>query len=1037
MFLSDLSIKRPVFATVMMLALVTLGVFSYRRLAIDMFPNVEIPVVSIVTVYPGASPESIEREVSKPIEEAVNPIAGVKHVSSISREGVSTVVIEFELEVRVNDAVQDVNSKIAAVRGTLPRDVEDPIIRKLDFGGMPVLSLAIRSDRLTPRELTSLVERKIKRRLENISGVGRVDLIGTSERAVNIEIDPVRLSAIGMGVDEVVAGVRQENVNTPVGRLTSGATEYPLRLSGKPRTAEGFRAMVIGERGGRPVTLGEIARIDDGVLEERSFALVNGVPAVALDILKQTGANTVDVVDDVKAEVETLKGEMPQGVEIGLVRDGSVFIRDAVEDVEVTLVLGGLLTVFIVFLFLNSWRSTVITGLTLPVAVISAFIIMYALNMTLNMLTLMALSLAIGMLIDDAIVVRENIVRHLEKGQDHFTAARVGTSEIGLAVLATSFSIMAVFLPVAYMKGIMGRFFFSFGMTIAFAVAVSLFVSFTLDPMLSSRWHDPDIEKTGRRRGLKRLLDLFNEWFDRTADRYRDAIGWALDHRKTVVLLAVAAFFSGIFLFRMLPQEFQTKFDKGEFSVSFRASPQSSIRETRARTEAVLAVLAEIPEIDLTYASVGGGDAGSVRSGSIFVRLKPRSERARDQYEVQAEVRERLQKVPGLFFAVSEAGRLDGGRPLEISVRGDDIELLKKYAEEIRRHMYTIPGIVDIDIPMTQQTSEYRLVVDREKAADLGLSSGRVTSTLAALVGGQQVSTFEDEEGEAREVRVRLPEDLRGSLENVGALNLSIPGGGLVPLREFVRAEAAVTPAEINRKDLIREVKIMADLDRIALGTAATEISKFAGTMPMAPGYGVVMGGEQERMVESFGYIMEALVLAVVFVYLILAAQFESFIAPLSIMLSLPLSIVGMAGMLFLTRDTLNIMSQIGLIMLMGLVTKNAILLVDFAKRMTEEEEMPRRDALVEAGRIRLRPIMMTTLAMIFGMLPLFFALGAGAEMRAPMARAVVGGLITSTVLTLIVVPVAYTILDDLESWFMRLWRGGKPHGGNDGSARS
>ncbi|MRR11546.1 efflux RND transporter permease subunit, partial [bacterium] len=591
MFLSDLSIKRPVFATVLMLALVTLGVFSYRRLAIDMFPDVEIPVLSVITQFPGASPETVEREVTKKLEQAVNPISGVKHVYSTSREGLSTVIVEFNLEVKINDAAQDARSKISAIRNDLPAGIQEPVIQKLDIGGMAIVSLAVRSDQMTARELTTLVDRKVKRRIENLPGVGKVDLVGESQREVAVDLDPSRLDALGLGVDEVVAGLSGENVNTPLGRLDRGGQEMPVRVSGKPREVAGFRSMVVASRGGVPVTLGEIADVKDTIEERRKLALVNGVPAVAIDVFKQSKANTVGVVEAVTKEVDRLRGELPPSVEIQLVRDGSVMIKESVHDVTNTLVIGAILTVLIVFLFLNSWRSTVITGLTLPISVISSFIVMYFLGMTLNVMTLMALSLAIGLLIDDAIVVRENIVRHLEEGQDHMTAARVGTAEIGLAVLATTLSIVAVFVPVAFMKGIMGRFFFQFGITVAFAVLVSLFVSFTLDPMLSSRWVDPDVERIGNRHAVARALDRFNDWFDRTADRYKGLIAWALDHRKAVLAAATAAFVVGIGLFGTLQSEFMANPDQAEFQIKFKTAPDASFEETRGRMDAVLAEL--------------------------------------------------------------------------------------------------------------------------------------------------------------------------------------------------------------------------------------------------------------------------------------------------------------------------------------------------------------------------------------------------------------------------------------------------------------
>ncbi len=1026
MFLSDLSIKRPVFATVLMLALVTLGAFSYRRLAIDMFPDIEIPVLSVITQYPGASPETVEREVTKKLEQAVNPISGVKHVYSTSREGLSTVIVEFNLEVKINDAAQDARSKISAIRNDLPAGIQEPVIQKLDIGGMAIVSLAVRSPDMTPRELTTLVDRKVKRRIENLPGVGKVDLVGESAREVAVDLDPSRLDALGLGVDEVVSGLAGENVNTPLGRLDRGGQEMPVRVSGKPREVSGFRSMVVATRGGVPIALGEIAEVRDTVEEQRKLALVNGVPAVAIDVFKQSRANTVGVVEAVTKEIEELRSELPPSVEIQLVRDGSVMIKESVHDVTTTLIIGAILTVLIVFLFLNSWRSTVITGLTLPISVISSFIVMYFLGMTLNVMTLMALSLAIGLLIDDAIVVRENIVRHLEEGKDHMTAARVGTAEIGLAVLATTMSIVAVFVPVAFMKGIMGRFFFQFGITVAFAVLVSLFVSFTLDPMLSSRWVDPDVERIGKRHAVARALDRFNEWFDRTADRYKGLIAWALDHRKSVLAFATAAFFAGIGLFGTLESEFMANPDQAEFQVKFKTAPDASFEETRGRMEAVLAELKKMPEVRHTYASIGAGDMGTVRDARVYVKLVEKSERTKHAKVLASEARDRIAGIAGIIPSVEMQSDEFAEKPVMVSIRGEEIPLLKKYAAELKKAVYGIPGIVDVETTLELDLPEYRLVVDRERAADVGLSTPAIARTVGALVGGQVVTTYEDEEGEAVDVRVRLPLEMRRDVGQIGDLRIAVPGGrgsapALVPLSELVKAERATTPSEISRRDLSREVLLTANLDGLPLGTAAQKIQEAAAKIDMAPGYQVFFPGEAERMEESFGYMAEALLLAVVFVYLILAAQFESFIDPLSIMLSLPLSIVGMAGMLALTRDTLSIMSLIGLILLMGLVTKNAILLVDYTK-VLRKNGMERREALITAGRTRLRPILMTTLAMIFGMLPLALGLGQGAEMRAPLGRAVIGGLITSTILTLLVVPVVYALFDDFALFIHRRW---------------
>jgi HAE1 family hydrophobic/amphiphilic exporter-1 len=1021
MVLSDLSIKRPVFAAVLMLALVTLGLFSFRQLAIDQFPNVDVPVVSVVTKFPGASPESVEREVTKRIEDAVNPISGVKHVTSMSYEGVSTVIVEFQLEVKINDAAQDARAKISAIRGDLPQGIEEPIINKLDFADLPIVSLAVRSATLSSKDLSSMVDKRVRRRFENIPGVGKVNLVGLAKREVNVDVDPLRLQALGMGVDEVMAGLQSENVNTPLGRLDRNGSEYTLRVSGKPAMVDQFRSMTIAQRNGRPIQLGEIAEVRDGVEEQRSLAMVNGVPAIGLDIMKQSGANTVGTVDTVKKEITRLRSELPPDVTIDMVRDGSTFIRDSVADVEETLFLGGILTIFIVFCFLNSWRSTVITGLTLPISVISSFIVMYFLNMTINTMTLMALSLAIGLLIDDAIVVRENIVRHLERGEDHFTAARKATSEIGLAVMATSFSIIAVFVPVAFMKGIVGRFFFQFGITVAFAVLVSLFVSFTLDPMLSSRWYDPDIERKGKRHLVARILDHFNDWFDRAADRYRSVIAWALDHRKTIVAVTVVAFIGGILLLSRLETAFFSNFDQGEFQIAFKTSPDSSIAETRDRINAMLAVLKGVPEVEHTYATIAAKDTDTVRDAAVYVKLVERNKRKRNQEQVQADIRKRIDRVAGIVPNFQEAGGFGSRKPLMVSIRGDSIEELKKYAARLKEEMYRIPGIVDLEVSLEQDSPEFRLKVDREKTMNSGITTNNIVRTVGALVGGQAVSTFEDEDGDAIDVRVRLPKELRQDPSQVEQLRLSVPrqdsAPALVPLGGLITYERADTPSEVDRADLTRQVVVSANLQGLALGTAVAKVKEAAKKLQFSPGYKIVFSGEAEDMAESFGYLGQALILAIILVYLILAAQFESFIDPLSIMLSLPLSLIGMAAMLFITRDEISMMSLIGLILLMGLVTKNAILLVDYAKTL-RGQGIERRQALIDAGRTRLRPIIMTTMAMIFGMIPIALAIGAGAEMRAPMARAVIGGLITSTALTLIVVPVVYTLLDDASSWF-------------------
>lgn len=1029
MFLSALSIKRPVFATVMMLALVTLGAFAYRHLTIDEYPDVEIPVMSITTVYEGAPPETVEREVSRRIEEAINTIQGVKHIHSTSQEGISSVVVEFTLETKLNDAVQEGRAKINAIRSELPEKIEDPVIQKLDFSAAPIVSLAVRSDTRSDRELTTLVDKRIKRRIENVSGVGRVDLVGDRKREVNVWLNLQRIEAMGLGINEIISGLRGENVNTPLGRINRGEIEIPVRISGKPNQVNEYETMIVAYRNGLPVRLGDIARIEDGIEEPRTLALVNGQPAVALNVLKQSGANTVAVADAVKHVADTLKNELPADVRLEIVRDGSVFIRESVEDVETTMIIGGILTVLIVFCFLNSWRSTVITGLTLPISVISSFIVMMALGFTLNVMTLMGLSLAIGLLIDDAIVVRENIVRHLQQGEDHQTASLEGTREIGLAVMATTFSIVAVFIPVAYMKGIIGRFFYQFGITVTFAVLVSLFVSFTLDPMLSSRWVDPDIEsndETGRRRNaLYHMLERFNRWFESLAKGYQSIITWALQHRVAVVGLGSLSFISALMLAPHLGSSFFTTYDRAEFQIDFTASPDASLLETRGRTLEILELLKTTPGIELTYATIGAGTTGTVRDGSIFVKLVPKSQRRFNQQQIEEQIRQGMIRISGIIAKIGEVGNLHGASPINLNIRGEDLETLKILSERFKREMARIPGIVDITSSLDQDKTEIRVRVDRARAMSVGIATDQVRASLGAFLGGTVATTWEDADGDAYNVRVRLPDSDRRDMSQIRKLSLVSmrPDGARVaiPLSDVIELRQDVSPAKIQRLDLRRRATVQAKNIGVSLGDAVGQIQQQTASIPLPPGYALSWSGEAEDMAETFQYIFEALALAVILIYLILAAQFESFIAPLSIMVSLPLSLIGVVGLLYLTHDTMNIMSLIGLIMLMGLVTKNAILLVDYAQTL-QSRGYDRFASLVESGKTRLRPILMTTLAMIFGMLPLALALGPGAEMRAPMARGVIGGLITSTLLTLIMVPVVYTLLLDGMDW-IRKWK--------------
>ena len=1041
MFLSDLSIKQPVFATMMMLALAVLGISSYRQLKVDMFPNVEFPIVTVTTVYPGASPETVEREVTKRIEESINTVQGIKHVESTSQEGLSNIVIFFNLEVSTQVASQDIRGKVAGIRGDLPREIDEPIVQRIDPGALPIVSVAVNAPGLTPQAATDLADKVVKRRLENVPGVGAVNLVGEAKREIQVVVDRGRLEAYHLSLSDVVTALQRENVDAPAGSADRGTTEALVRVTARGKSAADIAVIPVKRKSGVAIYVRDLAQVTDGVEEPRNAAFLDAQPALALDVQKQSGANTVAVADGVRAAVEKIGRDLPPGVSLQIVRDDSAFIRDSIHDVNTTMIIGGILTVLIVFLFLNSWRSTVITGLTLPISVIAAFIAMKAFGFTLNVLTLMGLSLAIGMLIDDAIVVRENIVRHLQRGKDHFTAARDGTAEIGLAVMATTFTIVAVFIPVAFMGGMVGRFFYEFGITVAAAVLVSLFVSFTLDPMLSSRWVDPDVEHEGSgaappSRGLKGLLHRFNQRFDALHGGYERLLGWALRHRLAVMAMAVVAFLSSFPILAILGGDFMPDFNRGEYQVAFKATPGTTLRETADRVREVVRQLRSLPDVEYTYTTIG--EAGSqyrpVTEGTTYVKLKDSTRRKRFS-TVLGDARRVIEQVPGMSYGLFEAGPF-GQKPIQISVRGPEVDELDRISRELVAAMKNIKGVADIESSLEKSKPELKVRVDRARASDLGLGAGAIATTLRAAVAGEVATRVEDAAGDSHDVRVRLRPDQRRYAEDL--LGLTVPSDRddptgtdgektLVSLREVAAAEAGTGPSTIRRKDLQREVRISANPDGRSLGEISADIEKAAAALDLKPGYDVVSGGDAEELKDMFNNMFQALFLAVVFIYLILASQFGSFVHPLAIMLSLPLSLVGVALALLATHDTLNIMSMIGLIMLMGLVTKNAILLVDFTNQ-GRVAGLSRRDALIRAGTTRLRPIVMTTLAMIFGMLPLAFAIGAGAEMRAPMARAVIGGLITSTLLTLIVVPVVYTYLDDLRpeailGWVRRPWQ--------------
>src|SRR5687768_4978481 len=704
--LSGLAIRRPVFTTMVMLGLIVLGIFAYRRLAIDQFPDVDIPVITVQTIYPGASAEVIEREVSRRMEESFNPVEGVDRITSISLEGVSQVIIEFDLGRDIDVAAQDIRTKIETIRRDLPLDIEPPLVQKLDPSAQPIISLALASETTPLVDLTTLADEDLRRRFESVAGVGEVRIAGGLAREVRVNLLPSRMEALGVTVPQVMGALQSQNLEVPAGRVEQGANERIVRVTGRITDARQFGDVIVASRGGQPVQLGDVARVEEGTEEERSLALVDGRRAVALDIIKVSGANTVAVADEVQEEIAKIQETLPEGVQLSVIRDNSVQIRQSVSDVIHELLLGALLTVVIVMLFLNDWKATAITSLALPVSVISSFILMNALGFTLNMLTLMALSLSIGILIDDAIVVVENIVRHREMGKDHCTAASHGTQEIVLAVMATTFAIVAVFVPVAFMKGIIGRFFFQFGVTVAWAVLVSLFVSFTLTPMLSAWWgvdphgaagHGDAHGNAKRPNPLTRGIATFNRWFDRQATRYRGVIEWALGHRKTTIAIAVGSLVGAFMLFPFIGGGFFPESDESEFVVQLETPEGQSLAYTRSKADQLIRELKSMPEVDYTYTTIGSGATGTVTNGEIYVKLKPTSERDRSQLEVMVTAREKVARIFGVRSSVLLAGGLGGAQaPLQVELRGPDVAVLQRLSETALAEIRKIEGVVDL-----------------------------------------------------------------------------------------------------------------------------------------------------------------------------------------------------------------------------------------------------------------------------------------------------------------------------------------------------
>ena len=1060
MWFTRISIANPVMAVMVMLAFVVLGLFSYQRLAVDQFPNIDLPTVVVVMDYPGASPEIIESEVTKKVEEAVNTVAGIGSLYSRSYEGTSVVIIEFNLDVDGRKAADDVREKVALIRPNLRDEVKEPRIFRFDPAATPIFNVALLSPdgSKSAQELSTWATQVLQKRLENVRGVGSVTLVGGVQRQINLHVRPAALEAFGIGVDQIVAAVRSENQELPMGAIRSTEQERVVQINARLKRPEDFRDIVVARRNAQAIKLWQVADVVDGPQEIESLALYNGQRTVLLSVLKSQGENTIAVVDGLMKALDEAKTVTPPGVRIEVNRDNSRGIRVSVANVKRTLFEGAALTVLIVFLFLNSWRSTVITGLTLPIALIGTFLFMYAFGFTINGITMMALSLCVGLLIDDAIVVRENIVRHVQMGKSARAAALDGTAEIGLAVLATTLSIVAVFLPIGFMGGIVGKFFHEFGITIVAAVLISMFVSFTLDPMLSSVWHDPAAHGTQRGapvtlydKTLGRITLLFDRFTEWLGDVYQQLLGWSLRHKLATLALAAATLVGSFVLIPILGAEFVPKADLSETQINFYTPVGSSLEVTEQRAKQADAALREFPEVRYTVATINSGGSSGKNVAAVYVRLVDRKDRQRSITALTVPFRDRLARSPGITVTNIGPTDLGGNKSLQFSIQGSDLDELARLSRQITAKLSAIPGLVDLDSTLKDDKPTVAIEVKRDAAADAGLNVNALAGTLRTLVAGSTVGNWRAPDGENYDVNVRLAPDSRDTLADLQRLPITVAAAAdgsprVVRLAQVADLRASTGPNQINRRDLNREINIDANALGRSAGEVSADVKKVLDSIAWPPGYRYVFGGSTKNMTESFQYAVGALALAIVFIYMILASQFRSFLQPIALMSSLPLTLIGVVLALLMFRSTLNMFSIIGIVMLMGLVTKNAILLIDFAIRSRHGEHagehgldhdvapMGREEALLHAARVRLRPILMTTLAMVFGMVPLAFALSEGSEQRAPMGQAVIGGVITSSLLTLVVVPVIYCYLDDLSAWAKRKLGASPPAQGQAGT---
>jgi HAE1 family hydrophobic/amphiphilic exporter-1 len=1014
MKIADVCIARPVFTTMMTAALIVIGLFSYSRLGLDLFPNIDLPFVIVSTTLPGAGPEEVETSITKPVEESINTISGIDTLKATSYEGLSQMFIQFVLEKDIDVAAQEVRDAISRVQRDLPDGTDPPVVQKFDPGSMPVMSISVSGDRAI-RELTTIARKQVKERLESVDGVGKISIVGGREREIHIVLNPLKMASFQLTVNKVKDALKQQNIEIPGGRVESPRREFVLRTMGRIEKPSDFEKVVVATVKDVPVRIRDIGRADDAAEEARSLARLDGVETVSLIVQKQSGANTVEVIAKVKERLAELKPTLPPGIKAEVIRDMSEFILGSVRTVEEHLVLGSILAALAVLIFMGAARPTVIAACAIPTSIIATFFLIDRAGFTLNVMTLLGLSLAVGIVIDDAIVVLENIFRHMEEhGLSAMEAASVATKEIGLAVMATTLSLIIIFLPLANMGGIVGRFLRSFGLTIAFAIAISLFVAFTLTPMLCSRFLK--VEKKKNR--FQVIVDRGNDWL---RERYGMLVLWAMRNRGKVVALAIGIALSSIPFLALVGKDFLPADDSGEFEVNFSAPEGTSLTATDAILRQVEAEVKRLPHIESVMASIGEGDGSNVNDARVYVRLASYKKRKLDQAQIMSLARRALAKYSALRLSVNPVSHFGGGgkqrdADFQYYITGPDLEELRSLSAKVVESLRATPGIVDVDTTLVFAKPEVKVRIDRDRAQDLGVKIEDIATSLRTMVAGDEKITKYKEGDELYEVRIRVDRQFRDRKEVVGGLYVPSSKVGLVRLDNVSRLIEDTGPSQIDRMDRQRQVGIVANLSGVPLSVAIKKTEAALKAIGLPPGYKTGMEGRSKEMGNMLREFLIAFFLAAIFMYMILGSQFENFLHPVTIMLSLPLAIPFAVLSLIVLDEYLTIYSIMGLFMLFGIVKKNAILQVDYTNTL-RAQGMERDQAILEANKTRLRPILMTTSVLVAAMIPVALGKGPGSASRATMAVVIVGGQTLCLLITLLIVPVAYSLFDDAGRW--------------------